>query len=80
MKIAEYERFIGRLEILKKCDYDLKDVRQHLIRECELSKGFDLSKHINAYKQLIEKETAPTKADVLIAEYLQKLKGENYGD
>ena len=77
MGIAEYERFLGRLQILQTCDYNLKDVRQHLIRECDLPVGFDLSKHIKAYKQLIETETAPTKADVLIAEYLRKLKGEN---
>ena len=73
MKISEYEKLKGRLQILNDCDRDLKLVRQHLIRECNIEKGYDLSKVMKKYKELLKKETKKSVSEILLNEFLNKI-------
>lgn len=76
MGISKYEKRLGRLQILKECNFNLKDVRLHLIRECNLPKGYDLSKQMKEYKKLIEEKSMLSRGDVLFFEFMDKIKEE----
>ena len=53
MKISKLINYYGNLKILEICNFDLKDVREHLIRECNLSKNYDLSKVMKKIKNIL---------------------------
>lgn len=73
MKISEYEKLKGRLQILEDCNFDLKDVRQHLIRECNIEKGYDLSKIMRKYKEILANRPQNSAAEALLNEFMDKI-------
>ena len=74
-KVSNYIRDKGIECILKECNSNLKMVKLHLIRECELPDDYDLWPTINLFKKhLKEKKTSVKKH--LLDEIRQKMKGE----
>jgi len=76
MKPSNYIKQRGMLNILEDCSMNLKIVRQHLLRECELDKKYDLSKVLKQFQKIIETTNKNLKSHTLIQEILIKLKGE----
>ena len=76
-KVSNYIRDKGIECILKECNSNLKMVKLHLIRECELPQDYDLWPTINLFKQYL-KEYKTSKKTYLLEEISEKMKGNFY--
>lgn len=50
MKIQELIKTKGIQKIFEECNYDLRDVREYIKRECNLTKNVDLSRTMRDFK------------------------------
>lgn len=73
MKIIELIKFKGMQKILEECNYDLADVKLYLARECKLKKGYDLSKYMVSFKDVMTTSTTNAKKSERMQEFLGKL-------
>ncbi len=73
MKISEYIKYKGMQKILEECSNDLTDVKHHLMRECGLKKGYDLSKYMVEFKEILETSAKQANGSARMQEFLSKL-------
>ena len=76
-KVSNYIRDKGVESILNECNCNLRMVKAHLIRECELPDNYDLWPTMNLFKKHIKENKIPVKVH-LLEEIKLKKKGEIY--
>ena len=76
-KVSNYIRDKGIERILEECNSNLRMVKAHLIRECELPDDYDLWPTINLFKKHI-KENKTSVKNYLLEEISEKMKGNFY--
>ena len=76
-KVSNYIRDKGIESILNECNCNLRMVKAHLIRECELPDNYDLWPTMNLFKKHIKENKIPVKVH-LLEEIKLKMKGEIY--
>lgn len=76
-KVSNYIRDKGIESILNECNCNLRMVKAHLIRECELPDNYDLWPTMNLFKKHIKENKIPVKVH-LLEEIREKMKGEIY--
>ena len=67
-------------EILELCNDDLRDVREYLISEFNLPKGYSLTREMKLFEELLKLQTNDIAKNDRMAEFLEKLKGNGYDD
>ncbi len=75
MKISTYIKLRGIQAILDDCNSDLKAVKQHLFRKCNLEEGADISKTMKFFKDYLSKQTLSKDDEMLLTEFMKKLRG-----
>ena len=65
------------LEILELCNDDLRDVREYLISEFDLPKGYPLTREMKMFEELLELQTEDVAKNDRMVEFLEKLKGQD---
>ncbi len=68
------------LEILELCNDDLRDVREYLISEFDLPKGYPLTREIKLCEELLASQTEDVAKNDRMTEFLEKLKGQGNVD
>ena len=76
-KVSNYIRDKGIERILEECNSNLRMVKAHLIRECELPDEYDLWPTMNLFKKHI-KENKTSVKNHLLEEISEKMKGNFY--
>ncbi len=76
MKIQELIKLKGIQKVFEECNSDLRDVREYLIRECNLPKGYDLSRVMKDFKMWVN-STYTSVGSKNLDELFQKLVKEN---
>lgn len=74
MKISHYIKHKGIFTILRECNYNLENVRGHLIRECDLPKGYDLSRVLKSFENYMRNKSVQPLQKTLLKEIKIKLK------
>ena len=74
MKIINYIKQKGISTILHDCGYNLENVRGHLFRECELTKGYDLSRILKTFEDYMRNKPAQPLQKILLQELKIKIK------
>lgn len=78
MKPSDYIKKVGREFIIRTCNYDLKDISNHLVRETDLEPGSSqLWNVMKPFKKMIKNIVNEAKQSPLIKELLQKLREED---
>ena len=76
-KISSFIKEVGMLSILKDCNFNLRSVRNYLIRECNLpEKGFDMHRKIKKFEDLLRESRKEPIKFLLLREIAQKIKEE----
>ena len=76
MKISEYLKSKAIEKICEENSYDLKTIKLSIMSDCNLSKGFDLSRCMKPFKKFIA-DMADKKTDkIRMKELMRKLYGE----
>ncbi|MBD5401298.1 hypothetical protein HDR58_00655 [bacterium] len=75
MKISTYIKLRGIQAILDECSSDLKAVRQHIFRQCDLEKKADISKTMKQFKNYLNNQPLSKGDEMLLAEFMKKLRG-----
>ena len=72
--VAEYIKHLGMGNILAKCGNNLRAIKNHLFRECNLVKGTNLYHTMKKFKQYLENRLweAYGKNVVLVEDFLRK--------
>ncbi len=68
------------LEILELCNYDVRDSVDYLKGEFNLPKGYVLTREKKMFEELVNLQTEDVAKSDRMAEFLEKLKGNNYGE
>lgn len=76
-KVSNYIRDKGIECILNECNCNLRMVKAHLIRECELPDNYDLWPTMNLFKKHIKENKIPVKVH-LLEEIREKIQGDYY--
>ena len=77
MKLIEYIKKVGKETICRICNYDLRDIANHLVRETDLKAGTSqLSRALKDFRQLIENKVPKSEQSQRIIEIKRKLRGE----
>lgn len=76
MKINQYIKLCGIERILDECNNNLREVKAHLRRECDIPEDYDFSYTMRIFKNSLDKIYNSSHAKELIAEVLQQLQGE----
>lgn len=76
MKINQYIKLRGIQGILDECNNNLRQVKAHLRRECDIPEGYDFSYTMRIFKNALDKIYNPSHGKELIEEVLQQLQGE----
>ena len=66
------------LEILELCNDDLLDVKEYLISEFNLPKGYSLNREMKMFEKLLALQTEVVAKNDRMAEFLEKLEGKSY--
>ena len=75
MSIVNYIKRMGLIKIAEVCNWDLMDIRLHLIRNARV-KDSKLSNSLKWFEALFEEKAEIYKKDPLLLEVIEKLKGE----
>lgn len=67
-------------EILELCNYDIRDSVDYLKSEFNLPKGYVLTREKKMFEELLITLTEDVAKNDRMAEFLEKLKGNNYDD
>ncbi|MBR5555230.1 hypothetical protein IKU74_04355 [bacterium] len=73
MKLSKLIKLEGMLAIANKCDNNLSSIRQFFIRECNLPKGYDLSRTLKRFEELLQEKVVFTSKSELLCEILRKI-------
>ena len=76
-KVSNYIRDKGIECILEECNSNLRMVKAHLIRECELPDEYDLWPTINLFKKHLKEKKTSVK-NRLLEEIREKIQGDYY--
>lgn len=76
MKVQDYIRENGYQKICEKCNWDLADIKNHLLRETCIEIGSQLSREMAKFKKFIYKVTQKARVSPRIEEIIRKLKGD----
>ena len=77
MKLIDYIKKVGKETICRICNYDLRDIANHLVRETDLKAGSSqLCRAMKDFRQLIENMVPKGKHSSRIMEIKRKLRGE----
>ena len=68
------------LEILELCNFDLRDSVDYLKGEFNLPKGYVLTRERKMFEELLTTLTEDVAKNDRMAEFLEKLKGNNYDE
>ena len=77
MKISEYLKSKAIEKICEENSCDLKTIKLSIMSDCNLSKGFDLSRCMKQFKNFIAETMDNTADKERMKELMQKLYGEN---
>lgn len=72
MKVSELIKKEGIESILKKCDFNLKEVKIFLKLECQLPQNTDLTIVMRKFKNALKQKTTSNQ-QILLSEINQKL-------
>lgn len=72
-KVMEHIKEKGILPILEICDNNLFNVKNYLIRECNLPKNYNFSRHRKLFEQTLKKAIKDPIKTILLKEISQKL-------
>ena len=75
-KINDYIYQKGVEAIYNECNHDIKDVRNKIIRELEISKGIDISRHMKKIKNFVHGITESSCQSSYVKELFAKLNCE----
>lgn len=75
-KIKDYIYQKGVEAIYNECNHDIKDVRNKIIRELEISKGTDISRHMKKIKNFVHSITESSRQSSYVKELFAKLNCE----
>ncbi len=75
MKVQDYIRENGYQKICEKCNWDLTDIKNHLLRETCIEIGPQLSREMAKLKKFLYKATQKARVSHRIEEIINKLKG-----
>lgn len=79
MKLQDYIKENGYYQICHKCNWDLADIKNNLIRETGIEPGPQLSREMSKFKKFIYKQTQKVRDSSRIEEIRVKLAGGNNG-
>ena len=75
MKTSSYITEQGMYKIAERCNWDLRDIKLHLLRETDIEKGTQLSRVMRKFKDLINNQTETVRISPRILEIKKKLEG-----
>ena len=78
MKPSEFLKRLGIRKLCEECNWDARDIRLHLKRECEISPK-NMSRVMRQIKNFLYEHVAETTDNTRLKEFLTKLRGEIYG-
>ena len=77
MKPSEFLKRLGMQKLCEGCNWDVRDVRLSLKRECEISPK-NVSRVMRQIKDFVKEQVAEMAHSSRITEFMNKLKGEKY--
>lgn len=79
MKLQDYIKENGYRQICDKCNWDLADIKNNLIRETGIEPSPQLSREMKKFKKFIYQQTQKVKGSHRIEEIRVKLAGGSNG-
>ena len=79
MTFGKYIKKMGLIKICELCNWDLRDIRLHLIRIVHI-RDARLTTVMKQFRDLFKEKTEVYKKDPKLIEIIKKLKGEEYDD
>lgn len=78
MKVSEYIKEKGILKISELCNWDIADIKYHLLRETDIEANSQLSRIMKDFKNFFNEKTKHIRNNYRIKEIKEKLERNDY--